>query len=211
MKPQKTNKKFIVILVLMVISCLISWNLYFKEYAQKDTISIHAFPKTMGEWTSEEIPITDEEYAILETRNAFTRRYTTASGKTVYLFIVYSQNNRKVSHPPEICYTGGGISVLRNTVKDLTQAAGISVNQLLLQKNDYQQSAYYWFKVGNTFLASYWKQQLLIALKTLINQPASSAMIRVSSTLNKETPAQTEDVMTEFTQLILPLIPKYLP
>lgn len=211
MKPEKKNIKFFILLGLMAFSCLISWNLYFKEYVQKDTVSIHKFPKTIGEWTAEEVPISDEEYAILETRNAFNRRYTTPSGKAVYLFIVYSQNNRKVSHPPEICYTGGGVSVLSNKVLTLPADINLQVNELQLEKNQYQQVAYYWFKVGNSFIVNYWKQQLMIAFKTLISQPASSAMIRVSSTMNRESPQEAASVQEEFIRQILPLVPQYLP
>ena len=40
------------------------------------------FPKEIDGWTSEELTITDDEYAILETRNAFIREYTNAAGNT---------------------------------------------------------------------------------------------------------------------------------
>jgi len=99
------------ILVIFLAVGTVSWGVYFKNYRQSDSLNIHHFPKVIGEWSSEELPISDDEKALLETDNVFVRRYTNAMKEEVYLFIVYSQNNRKVSHPPEICYTGGGATI----------------------------------------------------------------------------------------------------
>src|SRR3990172_441003 len=176
--------KYFFILALLAVSCFISWGHFFKEYQQQDTVSIHEFPKSIGPWNSEEMTITDMEYAILETRNAFSRKYRTPAGQEVALFIVYSQNNRKVSHPPEVCYIGGGISVINKesvTIPGPQPDSDIAANKLLLEKGTSSYIAYYWFKVGDSFTPNYWKQQTLIAVKTLLGKPSSSALIRVSA------------------------------
>ena|SRR3989338_3550425 len=206
---KKTDTKTIVLLIAILISGLISWNLYFKEYRQADTVNIHHFPTAFGAWKSEEIPLTENEYAILETRNAFARKYVSDSGQTVHLFIVYSQSNRKVSHPPEICYTGGGITILDNSRYAL--APSFQVNRLFMEQKGVKQIAFYWFKVGNSFTANYWNQQALIAKKTLLGQPASSAMIRLSASVKDGDIAKTEKDMAEFFNVIRPELNKYLP
>ena len=165
------NKNFTIILTLFVIAGIVGWVLYFKRYAQADTISIYAFPKEIGAWKSEEMPIKDDEYAILETRNAFVRKYTNGAGQAVYLFLIYSQNNRKVSHPPEICYTGGGASILsdsKETIATIDPALSFDVNSLDLSLGPIKHLSLYWFKIGSAFTSNYWKQQILIALKTLL-------------------------------------------
>ncbi|HOW36370.1 MAG TPA: EpsI family protein [Candidatus Omnitrophota bacterium] len=210
----KKDKSFYIILGFFILAGALSWQLYFKEYLQKDTANIHLFPKQIKEWTSRELTITDKEYEILETRNAFMREYSRASGEKVYLFIVYSQYNRKVSHPPEVCYTGSGTTILEHSVSAITiaeQNLVLDVNRLVMESRAEQQIAYYWFKVGGSFTASYWKQQALIAFKTLFNQPASSALIRISTDVkgnDKELAAKT---LKEFSATILPYLYKYLP
>ncbi len=207
------NKKLIIILLLIVAAGIMSWTTYLKEYDQKDTISIHSFPKEINGWTSEELEITDDEYAILETRNAFTRKYTGPEGQVVYMFTVYSQYNRKVAHPPEVCYTGSGIKVISNTVDTIPvpeQNVTIKAHKLALERRRYKQVAYYWFKVGDTFTASYWKQQLRIAFKNLIGQPEGSALIRVSATHDGDDQQAVADIK-QFTRLALPAIYKHLP
>lgn len=208
------NKTYILILAMFIISTAISWQLYFKTYRQKDTVSIHNFPKTIGGWVSEGLTITKREKAILETDNVFVRRYTSPKGEEVYLFIVYSQNNRKVSHPPEVCYTGSGATILSNVHDSFdsgTPNQEIRVNHLVLEQGERKQTLFYWFKVGNTFTPNYWKQQWLIASKSLFGQPSSSALIRISTHMRTDDDRQETQLLKDFAQSIVPHLRKYLP
>lgn len=210
---KKNDKSYILIAVFLIVAGIVSWGLYFQVYQQKDTVDINHFPKAIGDWTSEEMKITEEEFAILETRNAFARKYRTPKGQEIYLFIVYSQNNRKVSHPPEICYIGGGVTITESKHDNFAvdgQTEPIVVNRLLLEMSQTKQFSFYWFKVGDSFTSNYWKQQGLIALKTLLGKPASSALIRVSATIKTSEEAAIAD-MKEFSKTIVPLVLTYLP
>ena len=106
---KKLSGGFLIIIALFFAAGAMSWRLYFKAYVQADTADISSFPMEVGDWVAEDMPLTEREYAILETRNVFVRKYTNQKTDDIlYLFVVYSQSNRKVSHPPEICYTGAG-------------------------------------------------------------------------------------------------------
>ncbi len=216
--------KFFAIIGALMLACLFSWSYYFRVYSQKDTIDIKQFPKQIHNWSSEEVIITDEEYAILETRNAFARKYFTPDGKAVLLYIIYSQNNRKVSHPPEVCYTGSGMSVLSHstfTVPDLEKQKfkepkmlknlPLKINRLMLQQGQAKEVSFYWFKVGDRFTPSYWGQQLLIAMKTLSGQKSSSAMIRVSAAIHEGDVKKAESDSVEFIKMISPKLFTFLP
>ncbi|MCA9404307.1 MAG: EpsI family protein [Candidatus Omnitrophica bacterium] len=205
--------KYIIILLLIVGAGAVSWTTYLKEFNEEDTVSIHSFPQEINGWVSEELPITEDEYAILETRNVFTRKYTGPKGQIVYFFTVYSQYNRKVAHPPEVCYTGSGIKVVSNTVDAIPipeHNVTIKAHKLRLERRHLKQVAYYWFKVGDTFTPSYWQQQLRIAIKNLLGRPEGSALIRVSAVYNGDDQQAVEDIK-EFTRLVLPAIYKHLP
>ena len=210
----KINFKYISLITLLLLAAATSWNSYFRTYTQQDTVSIHHFPMVVGEWSAEEIPISKRDLAILETDNALSRRYTTPSGQEVILFIVYSQTNRKAMHPPEICYSGGGITILSNDVymvTDPAQSVSLDTHRMFVEHGHYQQVANYWFKVGDKFTSNYYKQQILVALKTFLGKPSSSAMIRVSSDVKEENVALTDAAIREFILTILPVVPQYLP
>jgi len=204
---------YILLVIFLTMAGTVSWSVFFKEYKQQDTVNIHRFPREIGEWKSSDLPIEEDAYAILETRNVFTREYKSPRGKEVYLMLVYSQNNRKVSHPPEICYTGSGVSILSNQLVKipLNSKVSIKVNRLFVEQGNTQQMMYYWFKVGDTFTSNYWKQQLLIVWKTLLGKPASSALIRVSVAIDAAGTHKTDETINEFVQLVTPYLWDYLP
>ena len=209
----KIDGSYVVIVILLIMAGCVSWSLFFKEYHQTDTVNIHRFPKEVGDWKSWDLLIPEDVYAVLETRNVFTRQYTNPSGKEAYLMLVYSQNNRKVSHPPEICYAGSGVSILANhrTYIKLNSGKWIKVNQLFVEQGNIQQMMYYWFKVGDSFTSNYWKQQFLIVWKTLLGKSASSALIRISVSIDASGPAKATETSNEFVQVMFPYLEKYLP
>jgi EpsI family protein len=214
MKADFKEKNFVLVVGLLVLSMAVSWRLFFQEYNQQDTANIHQFPKTLAGWTAEELPISNDDYADLETRNAFIRKYKGPAGENIYLFIVYSQNNRKVSHPPEICYTGSGATIVSNVsaaVQINPFLPAIRANRLLVEQKGTQQILYYWFKVGNTFTSNYLEQQILIAWKTFLGQPASSALIRISADVQDEDAQKACKEVEQFIRLIRSDLIKYLP
>lgn len=104
---------------LLLVTFFLSLNLYFKVAKETDTVNIAEFPKAIGTWSSVDLPISAEDLSMLETKNAFVRKYTNKiDGGEVYLFLVYSQHNRKVAHPPEICYLGSGVTITEN-IRDI--------------------------------------------------------------------------------------------
>ena len=212
---KKFGKSYLFIILLFIVSTAISWQLYFQVYSQKDTVSIHAFPRTIAGWSAEEIMISQQDKAILETDNVFVRHYTNPQGEGVYLFIVYSQNNRKVSHPPEVCYTGSGATIVNNVHDSFSTGSSlgeIKVNRVTVEQGRERQIFFYWFKVGDTFTPNYWKQQGLIALKSFLGQPSSSALIRISISARKEEDdANSTQKLKDFGRMILPYLQKHLP
>lgn len=207
------RKRTIFLYIFFVIAIVISWPLYFNNYASKDTINIHEFPMTLGEWTAEELPISDNDYKILETRNAFARMFTHQDGGKVMLYMIYSQHNRRVAHPPEICYTGGGATIITKYPYTIAYENNntLTANRVIIDNVSNQQIMYYWFKIGNSYTPSYLKQQLLIGAKTLLGKPSSSALIRLTTTIENEDEKAATQLLNSFAKDVLPMIPQYLP
>jgi EpsI family protein len=199
----------------LLATAVISWFLYFKQAVENDTVDINHFPKTIGTWTQLTWPITKDEFAILETKNAFVRLYTNSVDKSqIYLYLVYSQTNRKVAHPPEICYTGSGLTIMEDvhdTIPVQYKNLTIQANRLRMTKGNLTQIAYYWFKVGDQFTSNYWKQQILIAFDTLLGKHPSSALVRVSADVVNNDINKTAANIKNFTNLITPDLFLYLP
>ena len=85
------------------------------------------------------------------------------------------------------------------------------MNNLTLSLRGERYLSFYWFKVGDSFTSNYWKQQILIAIKTLLGKSPSSALIRVSGNKFTGDPAESKQTLTNFVKLIIPQIRIYLP
>src|SRR3990167_4372450 len=97
------NKTFFVVLGVLIVVAGLALMAYLP--ARTDialNTKVADFPKEIGEWKGTDLPIEENVYQILETRNLFIRDYKNAKGDSVYLYIVYSEGNPKINHPPAI-------------------------------------------------------------------------------------------------------------
>ncbi len=205
---------FYLIVFFLLLSGAASWNLYYRGYVSADTVDIKTvFPLEFNGWKGEEMRVSEYDMALLETRNLFLRRYKNTEGSEVFLYVVYSQSNRKVSHPPEICYKGSGVTIVDSTNEQLSLSGNrnLMTRRLVVEGYNDQQLVLYWFKVGDTFTSNYWKQQMLIALKSFLNEPASSALIRISTKIKGQSTAQNLQTLKNFAQEISPIILQQIP
>lgn len=211
----RTKKNSLIIQGLLLVALVVSWNMYFQTATEHDSVSISDFPKTIGTWVSEDLPIPESDLSMLETKNAFVRRYTnTSDGTEVYLFLVYSQHNRRVAHPPEICYLGSGISIIQNVhdpIKVEYKNLTIPTNRLKLLRSSYEHISFYWFKVGDRFTANYWHQQILIALSAISGNTSGSALIRISADVVNDDQEKAIKSIKSFTNVIASALYQYLP
>ena len=208
------NRNYISILILLIITVLVSWEFYFYTYPQQDTVNVNDFPARLYFWTSKELPIDKADLSVLETKNAFLRVYSNGPKRNVYLYIAYSQSNPKATNPPEVFYKELGISIL-DKGKDYVIISPsnllIKANWLLLDNNQTQQIAYYWFKVGNIYTHSYWKQQALSAFNNLTGKRTGSALIRITADIIDGHQKEANKLISEFASKIGPQLSQYLP
>jgi len=69
-------------------------------------------PRTMQiggrEWTSYDIDLDAQTLAVLETSDYLCRTYVSAGSAPVEFSIIFSRDNRKGTHPPDLCLEGAG-------------------------------------------------------------------------------------------------------
>jgi len=169
------------------------------------------FPKKIGDWEGEDLELKESDYAILETRNLIMRNYKNLTrGDTVNLYIIYSADNRRALHPPEICYTGGGAgTILEKGVVALT--ADFKANKFVIENKSLSQLVVYWFKSGNLSTYSYIHQQLKAVKDRLMQKKTAGAMIRISTTMDPRNPDKALNLIKSFSESIIPVIAQYVP
>ena len=203
------NRNFIITILVLVAAVIIGFISYFpSRFENKNKIMMSSFPKTIGDWRAKDIPISERDYEILETRNLIMREYTNSKKEAITLYIIYSENNRKVVHPPELCLTGGGQSIEdRGSVK----IGNIQAVRLLMERGDFRQMVLYWFKAGDLNTDRYVKQQLKVVLDLLRGRKTSSALIRITTEIKNNNNQSTLALLRQFVLEVEKLMRKYVP
>jgi EpsI family protein len=203
--------KFYLVAAILAVACFVGLSSYLPvRFDSGTSVQMADFPKTVGPWTGEDIALTPRDYAILETKNLIMRKYTRASGESVVLYIVYSEDNRKVSHPPEVCYTGGGSNIAQKGT--ISVSPGIQANKMITElSNGNRQFVVYWYKAGDYQTAKYLDQQFRIVWRRTFGKKTSAALIRVSADVKEGEDTAVGKMIREFCSAIEPLLQKYVP
>jgi len=145
------------------------------------------------EWTSTSSQFSEVEMQVLETRDYVNRTYTDGVGKPVQLCVVFSEDNRKGTHPPDVCLAGAGYRVLSRGERMLGE---LVLRELVIVVKDevgawgggepVGQYAYcvYFYKCGDEFTHSFYRQQVQIVWNGLTRRNAAGALIRYTTPMS---------------------------
>lgn len=145
---------------------------------------LKAVPHQLGPWKGKDISLDERTYEILETRNVLSRDYQNSEGKSVHLLIVASHKDRRVAHPPEVCYLSSHYTILDERKEEWKwNDAAITLKGFTAKdkKNPaHQEKVWYVYKVGDRYTSNYFAQQLLFAWDRVTRRESQILLIRVA-------------------------------
>jgi len=177
------NKQFIVTMSILMLALAVSIPFFLFVPKEKDEVLVSKLPMKIGEWQGRDLDVDKRAYEILETKNLILREYVKGEDK-VYIYAIYSSDNRKVSHPPEVCFEGSGVTIIKKDKIPLELAGGrkIVANELIVEKAGINNIVVYWYKAGEYYVDNYLMQQLRVAFSRLqFKKVTGAAMIRFSA------------------------------
>jgi len=178
----KTTVGYIVLIAMLIFTSAVSIQLFFRERSDRDMLDVRKFPMVIGDLKGTDVTITEAEYKMLETRNIISRHYTGPDGATIYLFIIYSETNRSVFHPPEVCMVGSGMELTDKKIEQVEfDGRKFSANKLYAEKGEYKSISLYAYKTGSLYTDSYYLQQAHFAFNRLLGKNRGGATIRVTA------------------------------
>lgn len=171
-----------------------------------------AFPYELGDWKGKEDPVDERTYEILETRNVLSRFYKNAAGQGMHVLLVGSYKDRRVAHPPEVCYLSSNYIILNENEKTLkVQDREIAVKSFLARHERHpekQELVVYLYKVGDRFTTNYYAQQWQFAADRLAKRDSEVLLIRLALPgASPELSVDSEKSFEEFLALLLKQIP----
>jgi EpsI family protein len=210
MGVKSVDRNFYLVFGILIIAGIIGFVSYLPSgFETKFAVKMSEFPKAIGEWDSKEIPVPDRVYELLETMNVIMRDYSNRKNEKVNFTLVYSQRNRKVSHPPEICLEGGGATIIGKTPVKITDS--IVATQLIIEEASSRELVVYWYKSGEQNTNNYLKNQFKTSLDRFAGKRTSSALIRLLTVIENNKVEEALGRVKSFAILIEPLLNKYIP
>jgi EpsI family protein len=136
--------------------------------------------------SAQEIRMSDKELEILENPTYLARYYQGSDGQGFQLMVIFSANNRKAVHPPQVCLSGSGYRILEEHDRYVALPDGrqIKIRELLAQKDAGLDLFLYVYKCGDSYTPSFFMQQLRVALGVALGkitgQSPAGALIRLT-------------------------------
>ncbi len=159
-------------------------------------------PYTIGEWTGKDMALDKRTVEILETKNILSRTYTGPNNETVHLLLVGSNKDRRVAHPPEVCYTSSNFDILSSKKAEFNVLGQkIPVKQFLAEDQNnpkHKEHVLYFYQVGKRFTDNYYAQQLQFTLDTLSKQETQVLLIRLSGSSENSFQQLLEQILPHF-------------
>ncbi len=127
---------------------------------------------------------------ILQTDDIMSRRYMVDGNEKepVDLTIVFSANNRKGTHPPEVCFKGSGARIVDKRLNELTFTSlrdgqeltkTIDLRELFTEHGRRKSLHLYTYKSGDSYTTSFFRQQATIFINGFIARDTAGALIRI--------------------------------
>lgn len=127
------------------------WWLYLRPAVEVDPDRIEAVSMRLGEWQGVDIPISEGIEAMLQADAQLQRRYVSASGEVVWLYVGYYGTARggRPEHTPWACYPSAGWRIASSLERPLVAHAapieGAGLMELVVEQAGEQRLVHFWY------------------------------------------------------------------
>jgi EpsI family protein len=197
------KSRAIAVIVLLGLAAFTSAMMLYPHRMDRGTLKATQLPIELQDWVGREMPVEDYVKRILETDDVIQRNYVSPKygNAQVQMAVVFSADNRRVAHPPEVCYRGAGWEVVDKRVI-AREGLPPMVRVLFSAGSGHKDLVYYCYKAGNQMTANYYRQQLNIAAGQLCGRSTASALIRFSTSVGTSD-ADAEVYLQAFMRLMM--------
>jgi EpsI family protein len=207
---------------LLLVGCFLTLHMRGDVDRVPPTPPLTLMPETIGGWTGQDIPISQETLDVLGDGRFLNRVYTEVGPNgqpqttPVSLFIGYfpTQRTGQSIHSPQNCLPGAGWAFLSSRVIQLQDNVGkkYQVGEYLIGDADTKQVVLYWYLAHGRSVANDYKAKAYMMLDAIRWNRTDGALIRVVTPVGPaETIAAAQQRAIGFTKQMTPLLPRFIP
>jgi EpsI family protein len=181
-------------------------------------------PERFGDWTAQDIPLTDDTLTVLGKGDFLNRVYTDRPGAAsspaakapISLFIGYfaSQRTGQTMHSPQNCLPGAGWTFDAQKYTSLQDINGkqYKVGEYVISNGDIKQFVIYWYQAHGRSIPNEYKAKLYMVADAIRTNRTDGALVRViTQVLPSESLDSAKDRATLFTQQMAPNLTRFIP
>ncbi|MBB5342509.1 exosortase C-terminal domain/associated protein EpsI [Tunturibacter empetritectus] len=182
-------------------------------------------PERFGDWSAQDVPLTDDTLAVLGKGDFLNRVYTgqpAAAGSPmtkaapISLFIGYfaSQRTGQTMHSPQNCLPGAGWTFDSQRYTSFQDINGkqYKVGEYVISNGDIKQFVIYWYQAHGRSIPNEYKAKLYMVADAIRTNRTDGALVRViTQVLPWESLDSARDRATQFTQQMAPNLPRFIP
>ena len=140
-------------------------------------------------WQGYDQILDEKTLTILETSDYLYRRYVSGQMNPVDICVIFSRDNRKGTHPPDLCAEGAGGNIVAKgdlILNGLPSREAVPCSEFVTNEGGKEFYYLYTYKYGHNYTRSFWRQQLGIFLNGLMNHNSAGALIRISTPIRTD-------------------------
>lgn len=183
---------------------------------------LYLLPQTIDQWSSQDIPISQESLAILGDGRFLNRVYTDAkpSGQLlnppVSLFIGYfpTQRTGQSIHSPQNCLPGAGWTFASSSKIYLPnpQLKNYAVGEYVITNGTAKQVVLYWYLAHGRSIANDYVAKAYMMADAIRWNRTDGALVRLVTPLEpNESLATAQARVINFADRLVPMLPSYIP
>jgi EpsI family protein len=179
--------RYLTVMVLLVLAAVTARFVGYDTYnnPEQGISAIAQIPLHFGQWQGKDLPLEEKIYEVLETRSIIHRSYSSPSGESVFLSIVYYTETKVDFHAPEGCLAGQGVQVTKEEKVISLHPEGreiqLGLNQLVRREEGTDTLVYYFYKAGKFLGQNYVRLRFNLVVNKLTSEEKSGSLIRVTA------------------------------
>lgn len=179
-------------------------------------------PQRFGNWTAQDIPLSDDTLEVLGKGDFLNRIYTfqpqpgETSQPAISLFIGYfaSQRTGQTMHSPQNCLPGAGWTFDSKKYTEIQDVNGknFNVGEYVISDGNTKQFVIYWYQAhGRSIPNEYVAKGYLVADAIRTNRTDGALVRVITQIMPSETFESARTRAIHFTQQMAPELPRFIP
>lgn len=179
-------------------------------------------PQRFGNWTAQDIPLSDDTLEVLGKGDFLNRIYTfqpqpgETSQPAISLFIGYfaSQRTGQTMHSPQNCLPGAGWTFDSKKYTEIQDVNGknFNVGEYVISDGNTKQFVIYWYQAhGRSIPNEYVAKGYLVADAIRTNRTDGALVRVITQVMPSETFESARTRAIHFTQQMAPELPRFIP